>query len=168
MENRLVSFHYVLKNETGEVLDDSHGGEPLTYIEGKSQIIRGLEENLTTAQAGEKKHVIVDAAKAYGEYDEALVMEIPRDQFPKEEQIEVGDQFRVSLPGNNPKVFTVADISDAVVSVDGNHPLAGEALYFDIEVTTARPATEEEINAEPHGDECCDQDHGHEGHHHTH
>jgi len=158
MSQRVVSFHYTLKNKNGETLDSSRDAEPMTYVEGKRQIIRGLEEELKGLSTGDKKAVVIPADKAYGAYDKALVMKINRDQFPKDEKIEVGDQFRVAMPGNEGKIFTVMGLTDAHIDVDGNHPLAGEDLHFDVEVTEAREAQEADLKDHA----CCDHDHDHD------
>jgi FKBP-type peptidyl-prolyl cis-trans isomerase SlyD len=157
MNHRVVSFHYVLKNTSGETLDSSLDAEPMTFVEGRRQIIRGLEEELIALNQGDKKKIKVEPEKGYGEYDESLVMDLPRNQFPQDEKIEVGDQFRVSLPGSTPKVVTVTAFTENHISVDGNHPLAGQDLIFDIEVTQIRPALPEDLKEH----NCADHDHTH-------
>lgn len=158
MPARVVSFHYTLKDKDGKVLDSSQGNEPMTYLEGSGQIIPGLEEALKAAQSGDKKHVPVKAAEAYGEHDKSLVFDVPRTQFPPGEQIEVGMKFRAGSADEPSPVFTVMNLTDSHISVDGNHPLAGQDLFFDVEVTDVRDATLEEIK---HG-----HAHGPGGHHH--
>ena len=165
MKNRVVSFHYVLKNQDGETLDDSTGSEPLKYVEGMSQIIPGLEEALKPLKLGDKKNVKIEAANAYGEYEEGLVMDIPKTQFPAGEAIEVGDQFRLSAPNSPPRIFTVMELKSEAVKVDGNHPLAGTDLFFDVEITEAREATEADMKEE---DGCCGEDHDHDHDHSEH
>jgi FKBP-type peptidyl-prolyl cis-trans isomerase SlyD len=157
MNHRVVSFHYVLKNTSGETLDSSLDSEPMTFVEGRRQIIRGLEEEIVALSQGDKKLIKVEAEKGYGEYDAKLVMDLPRDQFPQDEKIEVGDQFRISLPGNPPRVVTVTALTDKHISVDGNHPLAGQELIFDVEVTQIRPAVAEDLKEH----NCADHDHTH-------
>jgi len=164
MTNRLVAFHYVLKNQDGETLDDSAGSEPLKYVEGQSQIIPGLEEALKPLKLGDKKNVKIEAANAYGEYEEALVMDLPKTQFPAGETIEVGDQFRMNAPDSPPRIFTVMELKTDSIRVDGNHPLAGTDLYFDVEITEAREATEADLEEE---EGCCGADHEHD-HDHAH
>lgn len=158
MSKQVISFHYVLKDREGKVLDSSQGSDPLAFVEGTGHIIPGLEVELKTLKAGEKRSITVLAAQAYGEYDSALVMEIPRTQFDPKEEIAVGDQFRAGAPGEAPMVFTVTGLSEAAVNVDGNHPLAGQDLYFEVEMVEIRPATVDEIE---HG-----HPHGPGGHHH--
>ncbi|MBI3544942.1 MAG: peptidylprolyl isomerase [Deltaproteobacteria bacterium] len=158
MAARVVTFHYTLKDKEGKVLDSSQGHDPMTYLEGSGQIIPGLENALKTAKTGDKQNVAVKAAEAYGEHDTSLVFEVPRSQFPPGEQIDVGMKFRAGAPDEPSPVFTVTHASDSHVKVDGNHPLAGQDLFFDVEVTDVRDATLEEIK---HG-----HAHGPGGHHH--
>lgn len=152
MKNRVVSIHYTLKNASGEVLDTSREtNEPLEYVEGHGQIINGLESEVAKLKTGDKKKVTVQAKDAYGTHDKKLILEIPKGQFPKDEKIEVGDQFRMTLPNSKPRIFTVTEIKTEHIAVDGNHPLAGEDLYFDVEVMATREATKEDLE----GGECC-------------
>ncbi len=158
MGAQVISFHYTLKNKEGQVLDSSSGSEPMMFMEGSQQIIPGLEKALLTLKVGDKKNIPVKASEAYGEYDQALVMEIPRTQFPPGEKLETGMQFGTHSEEGVPLVFTIKTVGDANVTVDGNHPLAGVDLFFDVEVTDARAATLDEIK---HG-----HAHGPGGHHH--
>ena len=163
MKNRVVSFHYVLHNDSGEMLDSSEGSDPLSYVEGQQQIIPGLEEALKPLNLGDKKKVTVTPDKAYGVYDKSLIAKIDKKEFPTDEELAVGDQFRLSLPGKQPRIYTVTEIGGDTVQLDGNHPLAGQTLHFDVEVTEAREATEEDLEAD---DDCCGHDHDHDHDHH--
>jgi FKBP-type peptidyl-prolyl cis-trans isomerase SlyD len=158
MASRVVSFHYTLKNKDGQTLDSSQGGKPMTYLEGSGGIIPGLESELEKMKSGDKKKVEVKAAEAYGEYDKRLLMDVPRTNFPEDAKISVGDQFRADMPGGPSPVFTVKKISDQSVSLDGNHPLAGQDLFFDVEITQIRDATAEEV---AHGHAHGEHGHGH-------
>lgn len=155
---RVVSFHYTLTNRAGDLLDSSQGEAPMTYLEGSGQIIPGLESALKELGVGEKKKVEVPATQAYGTYNEDLVLDVSRSQFPEENDIQIGMQFQATTPEGQATLFTITNIEGDRVSVDGNHPLAGEDLFFDVEVTEIRPATLEEIQ---HG-----HAHGPGGHHH--
>ncbi len=155
---RVVTFHYVLKDKAGKTLDSSQGNEPMTYLEGSGSIIPGLETVITTLKTGDKKHVPVKAAEAYGEHDAKLVAEVPRAQFPEGEQIEAGMRFRAGEEHEHGPVFTVTKVTETHVHVDGNHPLAGVDLFFDVEIVDTRDATLEEVK---HG-----HAHGPGGHHH--
>jgi FKBP-type peptidyl-prolyl cis-trans isomerase SlyD len=156
MSQQVISFHYRLTDKNGQELDTSKGGDPMTFLSGSQQIIPGLERELVAMPTGSRKQVTVKAAEAYGEYSADNVMEVPIDQFPSKE-VKVGDKFRA---GNDHQstVVTVTKVSDSHVTIDGNHPLAGQDLTFDVELVETRAATEDEI---AHG-----HVHGPGGHHH--
>ncbi len=155
MSKRVLSFHYILTNKKGETIDSSRGAEVFPVLEGAQQIIPGLEAELFQMKAGDKKKIHVTADKAYGLVREDLRVKVSRGQLPDGE-IKVGVQFSAG-EGHGP-VFTVIKIEEDGVHLDGNHPLAGEDLTFDVEVTDVRDATAEE---EQHG-----HAHGPHGHHH--
>lgn len=157
MTKKVVSFHYTLKDSAGAELESSHGDEPMMFLEGVGQIIPGLEKQLEGMKVGEKKLVKVPAAEAYGEFDAALVVKVPRKQIPKKD-VTVGDQFHAQGEDGQPHIVTVTEVSDAEVTVDGNHPLAGQDLQFDVVISEVRDATTEELE---HG-----HAHGGDGHHH--
>jgi len=154
---RVVSIHYTLTDDAGAVIDSSRGGEPLVYLEGAGNIIPGLEKELLASEIGEKKNVKVAAKEAYGEKRDDMVIQVPRAQFPGDLLPKVGDRFRSGGDAHSP-VFTVIALQDESITLDGNHPLAGKDLSFEVEVTEIRPATEEEVS---HG-----HVHGAGGHHH--
>ena len=147
--NNVVSIHYTLRDETGEVLDASEGREPLDYIHGSGQIIPGLENALEGKSKGEELAVVIEPVNGYGTRDESLVHEVPKSEFETPDEIEVGMQFRVGDEGGT-LVMVVAGVGDDVVTLDGNHPLAGVTLSFDISIADVREATEEEIKASQH------------------
>ena len=153
MNKQVVSFHYTLKDKNGQVLDSSANSHPLSYLSGTGQIIPGLEEELNQLKTGDKKQVVVPAAKAYGEHSEKMVIKIARSRLP-EAKMQVGDRFRASEDPHSP-VFTVTEITATDVTLDGNHPLAGQDLYFDVEVTDMREATAEELEHGHSHHECC-------------
>lgn len=155
---RVVTFHYTLRDPAGQVLDSSAGGDPITYLEGAGQIIDGLDEQLRFAAAGDKSRVTVPAAKAYGERDPQQVQRVKRTQLPVDGEIKVGDQFQAGTDRFSP-VVTVAGIEGDEVLLDGNHPLAGVDLTFDVQVVGAREATRDELaHGHAHGPD------GHSGH----
>jgi FKBP-type peptidyl-prolyl cis-trans isomerase SlyD len=156
-ENSVVSIHYTLTNAQGEVLDSSRGGEPLVYLHGAGNIIPGLEKALIGKQAGDKLNVAVAPAEGYGERDEALIQQVPRRAFQGVKDIAPGMSFHAQS-SQGPMQVTVTAVAGDMVTVDGNHPLAGETLNFDVEVTEVRAATLEEL---AHG-----HVHGAGGHHH--
>lgn len=153
----VVSFHFTLKNDKGEVLESSVGSEPLVYMHGTGSIVPGLEEALMGRKRGEKLSVVLPPEKAYGQRDERLVQKIPKKEFPQSENLKPGMKFQVNTP-NGVMILTVTAIQGTEVVVDGNPELAGMTLHFDIEVTDVRAATAEELE---HG-----HAHGPGGHHH--
>jgi FKBP-type peptidyl-prolyl cis-trans isomerase SlyD len=147
--NKIVSIHYTLKDETGEVLDASEGRDPLDYLHGSGQIIKGLENALEGKSKGEELSVVIEPENGYGTRDETLVHEVPKAEFEKADEIEVGMQFRVGDEGGT-LVMLVAGVGDETITLDGNHPLAGVTLSFDVGIEDVREANEEEIKASQH------------------
>ncbi len=158
-QDKVVLIHYTLRNDSGEVLDSSSGGDALAYLHGQGNIIPGLEKALEGKQAGYKLSVKVEPAEGYGQRDAQLVQQVPRRQFGGA-NVQPGMQFHAQTSQGQNRVVTVKSIVGDMVTVDGNHPLAGENLHFDVEVTDVRDATAEELE---HG-----HVHGPGGHHHHH
>jgi len=156
-QNKVVSIDYRLRNDAGDVLDSSEGHGPLTYLHGASNIIPGLERELEGREAGDALQVTVEAADAYGERNPDLMQVVPSSMFEGVEKVEVGMQFQAQTPAG-PQIVTIAKVEGDEGTVDGNHPLAGERLHFDVTVREVRDATPEEID---HG-----HAHGPEGHAH--
>lgn len=147
----VVSIDYTLTNDAGEVLDTSRGGESLSYIHGTGQIVSGLERALEGRMTGDAVHVRLPAADAYGEHDPSLVHSAGRGQFGGEEP-EVGMQVQAEGPDGD-EVLTIVAIEGDVVTLDGNHPLAGLPLTFDVQIVAVRAATPQEIeHGHPHGE----------------
>ncbi|MAX65545.1 MAG: peptidylprolyl isomerase [Bacteriovoracaceae bacterium] len=144
MTKQVIGFHYTLKDKDGNVIDSSENATPLLFLEGSGQIIPGLEKEITSLNVGDKKNVEVKAADAYGDVIQDLQITVQKSQFPDGKEIAVGDQFQVNNEPNAP-IFTVVGIEDENVHIDGNHPMAGHDLFFDIEITEKRSATEEEL-----------------------
>lgn len=153
----VVSIHYTLKDDQNKVLDSSSGSDPLMYIHGTGNIVPGLEQALEGRKVGDQFKVSIPPQEGYGPRDEKRVQSVQKKEFPNAEQVEVGMQFQVNTD-NGPMVFTVVEVKDSEIVVDGNHPLAGATLHFDVEVTEVRKATQEELD---HG-----HAHGAGGHHH--
>ena len=150
-KDHVVLVHYTLTNDQGETLDSSAGGEPLAYLHGAKGIIPGLEQELFGKAVGDKFAAVIQPADAYGEMSEALIEEVPRGMFGGIDEIEVGMQFQAGDPDGNTRIVTIKAISDEAVTVDGNHPLAGQVLHFDVSIEEIRPATPEEIeHGHPH------------------
>ena len=156
--NKAVSIDYTLTNEDGEVIDSSVGSAPLVYLHGARNIIAGLERALEGKQAGDELEVTIEPEDAYGDYSVELVAVLNRAMFEGVDQLEVGMQFHASAPDGGMQVVTIRDIEGDDVTVDGNHPLAGQRLNFKVKVVNVRDANAEEI---AHG-----HIHGEGGHHH--
>ncbi|MGH8219597.1 MAG: peptidylprolyl isomerase [Steroidobacteraceae bacterium] len=153
----VVSIHYTLKDDGGQVIDSSEAGDPLTYLHGHGQLIAGLERRLEGRGTGDKLNAAVPAADGYGEYDEALVQQVPRRTLKGIANVKVGMQLRAQTE-HGARTVTVTRVAGDMVTLDGNHPLAGKNLDFDVEIAAVRDATAEELE---HG-----HVHGPGGHHH--
>jgi FKBP-type peptidyl-prolyl cis-trans isomerase SlyD len=156
--NKVISFNYILKDEEGTILDSTTNKAPLTFISGSNQILPKLEEALNGMLIGGKRNVKVDAADAYGEYDEKAIQNIKKEQFPPDTKLEEGMRYVANSPEGGQMPFTITEVKDDDVTVDFNHPLAGRNLEFDVELVDMRDATPEELS---HG-----HVHGPGGHHH--
>ena len=143
-EKKVVSMQYTLTNDAGEVLDQSQSGEPLIYLHGVGNIIPGLEKELNGKSTGDTLTVRVIPEEAYGVRDESMVQVLPRDVFKGVENIEVGMQFQAQGEQGNVMIM-VANVDGDEITVDGNHPLAGEALTFAVEIEEVRDATADEL-----------------------
>jgi FKBP-type peptidyl-prolyl cis-trans isomerase SlyD len=156
--NHVVGIHYTLRDDKKEVLDSSEGQDPLLYLHGHSQIVPGLENALAGKKVGDKLSVSITPADGYGEYDPKLTSVVERNQFPNQAQLEVGALFEFSNAKGHPVVVRVAELKGDSVTVDANHPLAGQNLHFEVEIVSLRAATQSEL------------EHGHahdgDGHHH--
>jgi FKBP-type peptidyl-prolyl cis-trans isomerase SlyD len=153
----VVTIHYTLKNDGGEVLDSSSGGEPLAYIQGHGNLVAGLEKALEGKPAGVTLTVVVTPAEGYGVRDEALIQRVPKRSLQGAGEIKKGMQFQARTE-DGMRLFTVTGLVGDMVTLDGNHPLSDQTLHFDIEVVEVREATTEELE---HG-----HVHGAGGHHH--
>lgn len=144
-QDKVVSIHYTLTGADGETLDSSRGrGEPLAYLHGHGNIIPGLENALTGKSAGDTLNVQVAPAEGYGERYEQLVQQVPRSAFEGVDTLEPGMQFQAET-GMGVRLFTITEVQGDQVTIDGNHPLAGQTLNFDVEVTEVRDASPEEL-----------------------
>jgi FKBP-type peptidyl-prolyl cis-trans isomerase SlyD len=141
--SRHVTFHFTLKDARGRVLDTSRGAAPTPFVEGRGQIIVGLEEELLQMAPGEKRIVVVPPERAYGVRETELIQQVPRAHLPVD-TLKVGDQFQTG-PDRQAPVVTVAAIEGDLVLLDANHPLAGQVLHFELEVVGVRPATAAEL-----------------------
>lgn len=152
--NMAVSIHYTLTNDEGEVIDSSIGSDALVYLHGKGNIISGLEQALAGKEVGEQFTVRVPAEDAYGEFMPERVQVIPRSMFEGVDQLEVGMQFHADVSAG-PGIVAIVDIDGDDITIDGNHPLAGMPLTFDVEIIDVREATREELeHGHIHGASC--------------
>lgn len=142
-ENKVVLFEYILSDSNGEQLDASEG-QPLAYLHGHSNIIPGLESQMLGKKIGDKFTANVAAADAYGETQPELIQTVPSDMFQSVEKLELGMRFEAQSEYGTHSV-EITEIQGEKVTVDGNHPLAGVDLSFDVEITDIREATQEEI-----------------------
>jgi len=156
-QDAVVAIHYTLTDDKGEVLDSSSGADPLAYIHGSGGIISGLEEALLGKVAGDKLKVAIPAEKAYGAHEPGLIQQVPKRAFQGAGEIKSGMRFTAQTE-HGPREVVVTRVAGDMVTIDGNHPLAGQALNFDVEIIEVRAATAEEL---AHG-----HVHGPGGHHH--
>ncbi len=144
-QNSVVSIQYTLKNDSGEVMDQSPEGEPLVYLHGASNIIPGLEKELTGKVAGAEFQASIEPEEAYGQHNPEMIQEVPRTAFPEDAEIAPGMRFNAQSP-NGPVTVLVAAVAEETVTVDGNHPLAGQTLHFEGKIEAVREATTEEVD----------------------
>jgi FKBP-type peptidyl-prolyl cis-trans isomerase SlyD len=152
---RAVTFHYSLRDDEGTVLDSSEGSEPLTYLHGEGNIVPGLEKALLGKQAGDEVKATVSPEEGYGQRDDGNIRNVPRRRLP-EGKIEPGMRLRLQTEEGQISALVTAVRGD-YVTIDGNHPLAGMTLHFDVKIVEVREATAEELE---HG-----HVHGPGGHH---
>lgn len=143
-KNTVVTMHYTLKNDDGIELDSSAGGDPLVFLHGHGSLISGLEKALVGKSKDSELKVRVVAAEAYGEHDDKLRVKVPKTSFDDASQVIVGAQFQADTE-DGPTVVTIVGIEGDQVLIDGNHPLAGVDLNFDVKIIDVRAATKEEI-----------------------
>jgi len=144
-KNRVVTLHYILRDEQGAVIDSSSGRVPLSYLHGKGNIIPGLEQALAGKTAGDKLDVTVAPEQGYGRRDDRLVQIVPRNRFGEVSDLKPGMQVRTNSP-QGARFVTVVGVDRDFVTVDGNHPLAGRTLNFSVEIAEVRKATHQEVS----------------------
>ena len=140
-KNKVAAIRYTLRNGAGEVLDSSEGGEPLYYLHGEHNLIRGMEEGLEGRQAGDKLNLVIPPEKGYGVRDADNVHQVPKSAFGGS-PVEVGMQFQA----DDGMVVTVKEVGPDSVTIDANHELAGETLHFAIDVVEVRDASDDELS----------------------
>jgi len=154
---KVVTMHYTLKNNEGELLDSSEGRDPLIYLHGFGALIPGLEAEIEDKEKGDKLSAVIDPKNAYGEKRDDLLRQVSKDGFQGDETLQVGMQVQLETD-RGPAIAVVSEIEGEIVTLDLNHPLAGMTLHFDVEIVDVRNAEADEI---AHG-----HVHGHGGHHH--
>ena len=155
-KDKVVSIHYTLKNEQGEVLDSSRDSEPLLYLHGNGNLIIGLEEELEGKTNGDTFNAAIAPEKAYGVFMQEKIITLPKTQFAGIPNLILGTKLEARF-GEEVHLVTVTKITNEEITIDANHPLAGQTLFFEVEVHSIREASQEEIS------------HGHVhggGHHH--
>lgn len=164
-EGAFVAIDYTLKLDSGELVDQSGPDQPLGFVYASGQIIPGLEKAIEGMEVGHETDVAVKPEDGYGLSDEALLREIPREEFPDDMELEAGMTFQTSGP-HGPIPFRLKAVEAEKIVGDFNHPLAGQRLNFKVKIVEVRGATEDEIKAMEHGcgDGCCSscgEDHHH-------
>lgn len=155
--NKVVILNYTLTDDNNQIIDQSTDGS-FAYLHGANNIIPGLEKALLDKKVGDNIKVSIEPAEGYGHHDASMVQEVSMDMFESAEQVQVGQQFHAQGPQGNTIVITVTKVDGDSVTIDGNHPLAGIPLNFDVTIVDIRDASEDEIT---HG-------HAHHGDHHHH
>ena len=154
-KNATVSIHYTLKNDDDVILDTSEGRDPLAFEYGVGQIIPGLEAALEGKVAGDSISVRIDPKDGYGEKNEAMIQTIPREHMPDGVELQVGMQLQAQTPDGQAQLVTIVGLTNTDVTLDGNHPLAGVALNFAVEVVDVSETSAE--GAEGSSDSAKDE-----------
>ncbi len=141
----VVSLHYKLCLDDGQLIEETDADDPLVYLHGHDQIIPGLERELQGLQVGDTKVVVVEAIDAYGEYDPDDVEEVSREELPLPFEPKVGMILDVEDDQGNEYFAQIVGLTDEIVTLDFNHPMAGQRLHFEVTVAGLRPASAEEL-----------------------
>jgi FKBP-type peptidyl-prolyl cis-trans isomerase SlyD len=156
-KDRVITISYTLKDQNGTVLDSSGDNGDFAYLHGHQNIVPGLENALEGKNTGDSVDATVEPAEGYGERNDQLVFRVPRDKMPDEE-LTIGTQFAAQDKEGNQQIVTLVDVGDEEVTLDANHPLAGETLHFNVTVNDIRDASTEELE---HGHVHTGDDHQH-------
>jgi len=144
-ENKVVSIRYTLKDENGELLDQTTKEQPFAFLSGQNQILPNLEKKISEMVIGSQQKVVLSPEQGYGNYREDAVKHVKRSEFPEKIELQEGQRFMADLGEGKHQPFFVKSISENDVTIDFNHPLAGVTLEFDIELLDIRDATNEEM-----------------------
>lgn len=142
--NAVVTIDYTLTNDAGDVLDSSQNGEPLAYLHGAHNIIPGLESALLGREKGESLTVHLEPAEAYGEHQTGLIQTLPQEMFQGVDELAIGMEFHAQTQDGGVQAVRITDIQGDQVTIDGNHPLAGVPLNFDVNIVDVRESSDEE------------------------
>jgi len=142
---KVVTMDYTLRLDSGELMDSSEGKAPLDFIFGQGELITGLEKDLEGLEEGIEKEITLAPEEGYGERDPEMVVVLPAERFPQELELEVGMTLYTKGPDGQALPFRVSEIKEGLVTIDFNHPLAGETLYFTVVIRGVREATPEEL-----------------------
>ncbi len=142
---KVVTMDYTLRLGSGEVVDSSEGRAPLSFIFGQGELITGLEKELEGLEEGIEKEIILAPEDGYGERDPEMVTVLPIERFPEDLELKAGIILYAKGPDGRALPFRVTQIKEGLVTIDFNHPLAGETLYFTVKIRRIREATEEEL-----------------------
>ena len=157
-KDKVVLMHYTLKNDAGDVIDSSDGGDPLPFLQGHGNIIPGLESALEGSKIGDKLDVSIKPEEGYGERMQDAIQEIPSSALQGVDKVKVGMQLQSQDQDGNAFLVSVTKIEDDKITVDGNHPLAGQTLHFSVSIESIRKAEPEELS---HGHVHADGNHHH-------
>lgn len=144
-KDKVVEMHYTLKNDAAEVIDSSSGQEPVSFLQGHGNIIPGLESALEGMAAGESCDVSVKPADGYGEVHSEAIQEIPMEALKDIENLSLGMELQSKDAQGNPFIVRVDEIKKEAVVVNGNHPLAGQTLHFNVNIKSVRAASDDEL-----------------------
>lgn len=158
-KNTVVAIDFSLKDETDQLIDASTDGDPLIYLHGHKNIVPGLEAALEGKAQGDELQVHLNPNEAFGEHNPELRQKVPENAFQGVEELSEGMQFQAEGP-NGQMVVEVVDIQEDGILIDGNHPLAGKQLNFDVKVKELREATEDEVQNGSVDEGGCCQDSG--------
>ena len=145
-KDKVVTLQYTLTGDDGTIIDTSEGRAPLEYLHGHGMLLPKFEEAIAGHRAGDKLTCDLAARDGYGEYDESLLIDLPREQFDTDMEIKVGMAFQTMTEGG-PTVVTVKKVAPDLITIDANHELAGKNLHFAVELLSVRDATEDELKA---------------------
>ena len=157
-KDKVVLMHYTLKNDAGDVIDYSDGGDTLPFLQCYGNIIPGLESALEGSKAGDKLDVSIKPEEGYGERMKDAIQEIPSSALQGVDEVKVGMQLQSQDKDGNAFLVSVTKIEDDKITVDGNHPLAGQTLHFSVSIESIRKAEAEELS---HGHVHADGQHNH-------